>query len=114
MILTSYYANYRNFTKGYKRVSISLFSPPNAQLDSFASELAPTSFILSDYKNKKINDEEYIKRYFKEVLSKLDPKDIAIKYDNSIFLCYEKKGSFCHRNIVADWLNKAGFKCSEI
>lgn len=113
MILTSYYANYRNFTEGYKRVSISLYSPFNA-VDSFASELIPTSSILADYKNKKINDEEYIDRYTKEVLSKLNPKDIAIKYDNSIFLCYEKKGAFCHRNIVAAWLNESGYKCREI
>ena len=33
-------------------------------------------------------------------------KDIAL-------ICYEKPSDFCHRHLVAEWLNKNGFKCEE-
>lgn len=34
--------------------------------------------------------------------------------ENDIALiCYEKPTDFCHRHLVADWLNKNGFKCDE-
>ena len=35
-------------------------------------------------------------------------KDIDIA-----LLCYEKPDDFCHRHLVADWLNKNGYKCEE-
>ena len=28
-------------------------------------------------------------------------------------VCYEKPGDFCHRHLVADWLNEAGYQCEE-
>ena len=28
-------------------------------------------------------------------------------------ICYEKPSDFCHRHLVADWLNKNGFECKE-
>lgn len=28
-------------------------------------------------------------------------------------ICYEKPSDFCHRHLVADWLNKNGVKCKE-
>lgn len=30
-----------------------------------------------------------------------------------VLLCYEKPKDFCHRHLVAEWLNKAGFECKE-
>lgn len=29
-------------------------------------------------------------------------------------VCYEKSGDFCHRHIVADWLNQAGYDVKEL
>lgn len=37
-------------------------------------------------------------------MSKLDPEEIYRKLDNSILLCYEENTEFCHRHIVAAWL----------
>ena len=35
-------------------------------------------------------------------------------YDKDVALvCYEKPSDFCHRHLVADWLNKNGFECKE-
>lgn len=28
-------------------------------------------------------------------------------------MCYEAPGKFCHRHLVADWLNSAGYDVSE-
>lgn len=35
-----------------------------------------------------------------------DSEDIAL-------ICYEKPSDFCHRHLVAEWLNQNGFKCEE-
>jgi len=46
----------------------------------------------------------YIEEYYKQVLSKLDPMDIYNKLEYKILLCYEDNMAFCHRHIVAFWL----------
>lgn len=50
------------------------------------------------------NNKFYIEEYYKQVLSKLDPEEVYKKIDNSILLCYEPSDIFCHRSIVAAWL----------
>lgn len=50
------------------------------------------------------NNRYYIEQYYEQVLSKLDPEDIYRKLDGSILLCYEDNTEFCHRHIVAGWL----------
>lgn len=59
-----------------------------------------------NYNYKEDGDEEfYTKQYYKEVLDKLDPKEIYDEIgEDSVLLCWEKPGSFCHRRIVAKWL----------
>ena len=45
-------------------------------------------------------------RYVPEILGKIDKanfKDMLGSVENPILLCYEKEG-FCHRHIVADWI----------
>ena len=32
---------------------------------------------------------------------------------NIALICYEKPSDFCHRHLVAEWLNDNGFKCEE-
>lgn len=55
----------------------------------------------------KISEEEnnryYIKEYWNQVLSKLDPENVYNELDNSALLCYEDNMQFCHRHIVAAW-----------
>lgn len=50
------------------------------------------------------NNRYYVQEYWNQVLSKLDPKSVYDKLDNSILLCYESHTEFCHRHIVAAWL----------
>ena len=49
------------------------------------------------------NDRYYVKEYWNQVLSKLDPYEEFRELDNSILLCYEPNTEFCHRHIVAAW-----------
>ena len=54
-------------------------------------------------------------RYYQEVLSKLDPKQVAADLDGRILLCHEKDSTFCHRRIVAEWLEAdLGIKVPEM
>lgn len=56
----------------------------------------------------KIPEEEnncyYIKKYYELVLRDLDPNEILNLLNNKILLCYEDNMEFCHRHIVAYWL----------
>lgn len=73
----------------------------------------PTKEILLKYKQDG-NEEAYIEAYHRDVLSKLSPAKIAIKYRNKVLLCYERPEDFCHRHLIAEWLKKYGFKCEEL
>ena len=50
------------------------------------------------------NNRFYISEYMIQVLSKLDSEKVYTDLDNSILLCYEESSKFCHRHIVASWL----------
>ena len=65
---------------------------------------------------KLTDTEEYAKRYKCEVLSRLDPQKVLEDLgDNAILLCWEKAGEFCHRRLVAEWLNETlGMEVEEL
>lgn len=113
MLHTSYFANHRKFPENYKKISVSRFTPKWFKADHNALELAPSAELLLKYKNNEINDEEYTLIY-NEQLSKLNPEEIVKKYENSIFLCYEKDGDFCHRALIRNWLKNNGFEIEEL
>ena len=50
------------------------------------------------------NTKYYIIEYWNQVLSKLNPEEVYKELDGSILLCYEPNGQFCHRHLVAAWL----------
>ncbi len=78
-------------------------------------KLAPKYGFFKKYKLD--GDEEYYtKQYYKEVLDKLDPQKVYEELgEDAILLCWEKPGQFCHRHIVAKWLEKAlGITIKEI
>ena len=73
-------------------------------------KLAPKYGFFTQWK-KDHNNDYYIKCFKAQVLQNLDAfrvlrdlealssgKDVAL-------ICYEKSSDFCHRHIVADWLN---------
>ncbi len=105
VIYTSYYGNYRNFGNLFP-ISIALYPSRYFRYDKLA-ELAPTKEILS----LKDNPHLYTMRY-KIMLSKLDARKIYNKIESLskgkdvVLLCYEKPPQFCHRHLVAQWLDE--------
>jgi hypothetical protein len=67
--------------------------------------LAPSWKLLK----AKLLEEEFIKAYRAEVLDKLDPVKVIqdLGGDDFILLCWEAPGEFCHRRVVARWLEEA-------
>lgn len=109
MIYTSSYNNFK--TDLYKSISISGDKGKKVGYNKgYFKDLAPKKdFFEIWYKNiNKISEEEnnryYIEEYYKQVLSKLDPEKIFSELRNSFLLCYEENTDFCHRHIVAAWL----------
>lgn len=110
---TGYFGKVKSYPKdkGYKFISISRFN--KYWTGDEYKKLAPPADII------KIGDEElYTKFYYDKVLSKLNPQEVNDKLgDNAVLLCYEKWAdikegkTFCHRRIVAKWLeNNLGIK----
>ena len=125
---TSYYANLKNIDKakftpiaisgdcgklvGFEGVALRELSPYpffkkwktiEDKIDDMydAGEISLNEY--RDYKN--LNQNSYIKQFYQKVLKKLDPQEVYSKIqNNAVLLCFEKPTSFCHRFLVAGWL----------
>ena len=75
-------------------------------------DLEPSWELIAD--GKAGRRAEYTERYEREVLGRLDPARVAeeihaiVSPHEPILLCWEAPGEFCHRRIIARWLNAAG------
>jgi len=92
-------------------VGISQGRPRRKTNARFYKKLAPPIYLVKHYRAKTITDEQYIDEYCRVVLSKLDPQNvlneiITLFGDDATLLCFEDPGEFCHRRIVADWIEK--------
>lgn len=68
-------------------------------------ELYPPQDLLDNYKRGTISQEEYTRQYNSRVLATLDPYDVIdILGEDAILLCWEGQEKFCHRRLVAKWL----------
>lgn len=109
-IYTSYFANLKKIPKDIVPIAICV-SLPTWWHGLSLKKLAPTYDILMNYRNN-FDEKEYIKRFYSEVLDKLDANKIldelkAMSNGKDIVLvCYESKDKFCHRHLVAEWLSK--------
>ena len=117
MIYTSYFANLKKLPKDIIPIAISASVPNSIDILRY-KKLAPTYNILSEYKQTN-NIDKYIKEYYNQILNKLNPNEVIkelyqLSNEKDIALiCYEKYDKFCHRQIVAKWLNNQGIKVEE-
>lgn len=109
MIFTGSYKDFKN--SGYKTCSISGDKGKTENyVGDYCFNLTPKKSFWTNwhenigYIDELENNKMYIKEFYKQVLKNLDPEEIYKKYDGSIFLCYENSYEFCHRHIVAAWL----------
>ena len=106
MIYTGYFGAIKKYPKDIEIVSIALYTPKAISVPHIWW-LAPTQQILNMWKNGFIDEREYIKRYKADVLDYIDPVAAARCLDNKILCCFEKPTDFCHRKIVASWINSS-------
>lgn len=112
MIYTSYFAMAHKIEDKDKLLSIALWPPKDMHIQ-WMPYLAPTKEILLRYKED--HDEgAYAKAFRKRVLNPLDVDKVAAYLQGRILLCYERPEAFCHRHIVARWLNENGYDCEEL
>ena len=111
MIYTGYFVK----CKSNNGVAICLYPPKGFNGETYKA-LAPTERLLQWWKESpqdKRTQEIYKRLYYRDVLNHLDVHEVARALQDKILLCYEKAEDFCHRRIVAEWLNSNGYKCEE-
>lgn len=119
MIYTGYYANIKKYEEvGLVPVAVSGKVPPFYDGMTYP-DFAPRWPMYRKWKDGIITNAEYAQEY-KDYLDTLDKKEIKLDFDspnqcnNMILLCYEKSGDFCHRHVLADWLEgNFGYKVEE-
>ncbi|MBR1785294.1 MAG: DUF488 family protein [Bacteroidales bacterium] len=106
-IYTSYFGNIKRLgTAGIMPIGIARWKPRFYEGVCMYS-VAPTRYMLSD----DCEHEEYLELY-DEILRKRGAASIINEINsiahgrNVALLCYEKPGDFCHRHLLADFLNK--------
>ena len=109
MISTSSYKNWNS--QLYRTCSISGDRGMMAKYKGqYYSRLAPKYAFWKVWKDNigKIPEREnnlfYIKSYYEEVLSKLEVEEVDSDIEDTTLLCYEDGEEFCHRHIVAAWI----------
>lgn len=67
-------------------------------------DLAPPWDLVDKWKKGLINERQYKEKY-QPILDELDATEsYKMLGENAILLCWCKPGEFCHRRLVADWL----------
>lgn len=132
MIYTSYFAKLKSLPENVIPISI-CGKAPDWYKGLQYKKLAPKYDFFMKWKENHDND-YYVEHFQKEVLDTLDvirtlhelhlllPYEVKVDIQSSVWsnpdwhialICYEKPSDFCHRHLVADWLNKNGVKCKE-
>lgn len=110
MVRTGYYKRIDEYRQaGFEIVSISRSEPEWATVDRKIWELAPSRETLNNFKYNGGSEEQYTREYLQQ-LEKLGysrvVKMIADSGRKVILMCWESDGVFCHRHLLADWLNQ--------
>ena len=127
---TSYYAKINEIRKQYPDyilVSISGGITPeiSESVDIHDKRLAPNLSLFKEYKDNPENknrEQQYIKRFKKEVLEQRDLNEIFKSWSDKIgldkkyiIMCYEVPNDFCHRHLVAEAIEqKYGIEIPEL
>lgn len=132
MIYTSYFAKLKSLPDNIIPISICGKAPKWYKGLQY-KKLAPKYDFFMKWKENHDND-YYIKCFNKQVLEPLFitkvitdihlmmPVEMREKMQAPVWrspdyhvalLCYEKPDDFCHRHLVADWLNKNRIECRE-
>ena len=110
MIYTGYYSKIKDYRDaGLKVVSISRTMPDAVNVDGKIPFLCPDDSLLFGYKNGEIDEMEYTSKYLHKLgfFGAINIIQEIRRYGNNVvLLCWEAPDKFCHRHILADYLNK--------
>lgn len=102
-----YTSNYARNSNNPKAIGISLMVPPWYNGERMEI-LAPTREMIEKHKyNKAIyNDNDYSVDYIDLLKERNLTPELVLDMipDGSILLCYEKPYDFCHRRVLAEWI----------
>lgn len=108
-IYTSYFSYLKSIPFEITTVSIARFPPK--WFDGYEMKvLAPEKKLLWQSKQKKISEGDYTRQYMAQIKEVFDPQSLYEKLQNEftgkdiVLLCFERKGEFCHRRLLANWL----------
>ena len=119
-IYTTYFANVRNLPSNIIPISIAGRAPEKWNGLEY-KKVAPKWSFFNKWKQTHDNN-YYIEHFNTEVLNKLNPDkvvselfalDTGYKDCDIALVCYESPKDFCHRHLVAGWLNRNGYCVSE-
>lgn len=110
---TGYFARVKKYKElGLYPVSIARYNPKGINIFTW-SAVAPSEDILRDYKSGKITEIEYDFRYRLQLQNRNILEDLYFidskvpkEYKGIVFCCYEKSGTFCHRYILAEYIDE--------
>ena len=107
MITTSYFAREKLIPNP---VCIAQIKPTWSKAKEY-KKLAPPWNLVDRYKKGLVSTQQYTQEFNILVLSRLNPIEIFAEIESlfgedASLLCYEKPGDFCHRRIVAEWLER--------
>lgn len=110
MIYTGYYAKLKKYEEdGLYPIAISV-KVPDSYTKAYWDDFAPRYEDFLEWKSGRIDNMEFTSRYkgWLDSLNKQEIRDVLeeLKNETIVFLCYEKAGDFCHRHILADWLEE--------
>lgn len=113
-IYTSYYKKFDHCTFDKVMVRVSNSQPAWFAWETYnLTEVYPGWQLVQGLKMRYITEEEYTEAYRKH-LENLDRDALIAKLQelsdqhfgaDIVLLCWENKSSFCHRHILAEWLN---------
>ena len=113
--VTSYYAN-KDIPDEYIKVSISGGLADYIEVHHWDTRLAPKKSFFMKYKNSvpgEIREREYIKEFKRLVLVEVQLNDIFKEWSDKFgknktfcIMCYETPEDFCHRQLVAEAIEK--------
>lgn len=104
-VYTSYFAVVGRYVTNNRQVSISVSSPSWFHGECY-EKLRPTVRLFNGYKSGEYTTEEFREIYYRDVLNKLNPKEVYEALKGKVICCWEKRGDFCHRHIVLEWLER--------
>jgi len=104
---TIYTSNYARNSGNPKAIGIS-YVVPEWYEGTTMPKLAPMKAMINTFKRKKdaYMERQYSYRYISLLRSRnINANNLLEEIpDGSILLCYEAPGEFCHRRVLADWI----------